>query len=412
VTSLESLRGEVERLTMALLEAAAKRTALARRIGLKKKLGGLELRDAIREACLMKRAARRARPLGLGPSFVKEFMGLLFDEALEAQGRERERLPAFFSRAELLLAHELAPLLAVDATLRLDATRIEREAASALSAELGLDVEPQRVVLMHTRPMALCLALLATLERGDVVHVLEPAPRLYALLCTLAGGRCVEVPSSPARGWAPELGLLAQQISPATRLILIGSPQIPPGRLYREGELRELARLTSEHGALLLSDESCAGLAGLRFRSALSFAEDVLVCSCLRLKGKGGVLPYLVAPPPIAKKVRALRDLLAPFRPELLLAMAQGSRASSGLRSPLRPSLEGLAPMLEKRGVFVHRPEVGALVFVELRGKKGLQELLLGGRFIVIQGSSFGPYADFVALYVRPAGLPGAGPGA
>jgi aminotransferase len=67
-------------------------------------------------------------------------------------------------------------------------------------------------------------------------------------------------------------------LTPRTKAILVNSPANPTGRLHSREVLRDLAKLASEHGILLMSDEVYRVFCyDQPFASPAEFNEDVLV---------------------------------------------------------------------------------------------------------------------------------------
>ena len=101
----------------------------------------------------------------------------------------------------------------------------------------------------------LYFALLALLEPGDEVIVIDPCWVTYAPSVELAGGRAIPVPLA-----APDNRLdteaIAAAITGRTRVVLINTPHNPTGRVFSEAELSALAHLVKERDLWLMCDES------------------------------------------------------------------------------------------------------------------------------------------------------------
>jgi chorismate mutase/prephenate dehydratase len=68
---LAALRGRIERADDALLALLVRRARLARQVGVAKQRAGLPVLDPAREAAVVRRAAARARKLGLPAEEVR-----------------------------------------------------------------------------------------------------------------------------------------------------------------------------------------------------------------------------------------------------------------------------------------------------------------------------------------------------
>lgn len=101
---------------------------------------------------------------------------------------------------------------------------------------------------------AIITAILAVVRPGDEVIVLEPCYDSYVPNIELAGGTVVRVPLTPG-SFRPDLGRIAQALSPRTRAILINSPHNPSATTWAEADLLALQDLLAPTEVLLISDE-------------------------------------------------------------------------------------------------------------------------------------------------------------
>ena len=101
---------------------------------------------------------------------------------------------------------------------------------------------------------AILTAVLALIQPGDEVLVLEPCYDSYVPAIQLAGGRPVRVPLHPET-FRPDFDRIRAAISPATRALLINSPHNPTGTVWTPQELDQLAELLRGTRVLLISDE-------------------------------------------------------------------------------------------------------------------------------------------------------------
>ena len=94
-SSLDALRGRIERIDDALLALLQKRMRLARGIGSAKLEAGLPVLDPAREARVVRRAAARARELGMPTEEVRSLfwsiIALCRSEQMQARRAPAER---------------------------------------------------------------------------------------------------------------------------------------------------------------------------------------------------------------------------------------------------------------------------------------------------------------------------------
>ncbi|WP_022978871.1 pyridoxal phosphate-dependent aminotransferase [Ideonella sp. B508-1] len=101
---------------------------------------------------------------------------------------------------------------------------------------------------------ALLTAVLALVQPGDEVVVLEPCYDSYEPSITLAGARTVRVPLDP-QTLHVDFERLAAALSPRTRLLIINTPHNPSGMVWTEAERAQLRDLLRPTDILVLSDE-------------------------------------------------------------------------------------------------------------------------------------------------------------
>lgn len=129
---------------------------------------------------------------------------------------------------------------------------------------------------------ALFLIFAAYLDPGDEVLVPTPCYPTYLSLPALFGARAVPVPYVSADGYYDDAQVLAERITPRTKLLLVNSPCNPTGVVWTERAFRIAAGLAKQHDLLVVSDEvyekfvydgathsSIASLAGMRERTLI-----------------------------------------------------------------------------------------------------------------------------------------------
>jgi len=119
----------------------------------------------------------------------------------------------------------------------------------------GLAVDPDTEVAVTTGASeAMAATLLALIEQGDEVVVLEPYYDAYA-----AGLEIVGAVRRPVLLSAPDFLLdeqvLRDALSSRTRAIIVNTPHNPTGRVLTSEELELLTRTAREHDLIVITDE-------------------------------------------------------------------------------------------------------------------------------------------------------------
>jgi aspartate aminotransferase len=128
--------------------------------------------------------------------------------------------------------------------------------AAKLERDNGLAIDPNGGILVTPGgKFALFLAAQAFVEPGVDVMVLEPAWVSYVPIVELAGGNAVHVPLDPDDNFAITRDLLEAHVTPATRIIMLNSPNNPTGRVMTEDEIAILADFSRAHDLMVWTDE-------------------------------------------------------------------------------------------------------------------------------------------------------------
>jgi aspartate aminotransferase len=132
--------------------------------------------------------------------------------------------------------------------------------AEKLRKENGLDFDPDsEIIVTPGGKLALFAAVMATVDEGDEVLILDPAWVSYVPCVQLAGGVPVHVPLRRTLGKednfrVTETGLRAKLTS-RSKLLIVNSPNNPTGRVLTPQELATIADVALAHNLWVLSDE-------------------------------------------------------------------------------------------------------------------------------------------------------------
>ena len=144
-------------------------------------------------------------------------------------------------------ANQYAPGIGVPA--------LRRAVAAHQLRHHGIELDPDTEVCVTTGATeGIAAALLALVEPGDEVLVLEPSYDSYDAMIAMAGGvrRAVTL-RAPA--YRLDAAALRAAVGPRTRLLLLNSPHNPTGTVLTRAELAEVAAVAVEHDLLVVTDE-------------------------------------------------------------------------------------------------------------------------------------------------------------
>ncbi len=133
---------------------------------------------------------------------------------------------------------------------------LRKAIAEKLASDNGIEVAPNGgVIVTPGGKQALFEATLALVESGVDVLIPEPAWVSYAPMVELAGGKPVPIPLDPDDNWRLTAEVLTSSVTPASRILLINSPNNPTGRVLDPAELAAIADFARDHDLLIFSDE-------------------------------------------------------------------------------------------------------------------------------------------------------------
>lgn len=195
-------------------------------------------------------------------------------------------------------------------------TKHLREALAAKYAEwYGMSVDPlTQVTVTCGATEAMAAVLLALVDPGEEVIVLEPFYENYGPDAVLCDARPVFVPLLP--GEPLDLERVAAAFSSRTRAIVINTPNNPSGRVLTRAELEGIAALCQRHDCLAITDEiyehiyydgthiPMATLDGMADRTiTISGASKTFSVT-------GWRVGTVVSPPPLTDAIRKVHDFL------------------------------------------------------------------------------------------------------
>lgn len=120
----------------------------------------------------------------------------------------------------------------------------------------GLEIDPNsQVIITPGGKWAIYLGLAAIINPGDEVIVLEPYWVSYPTMVEIVGGKPIGVTLSSEDNFAIRRELIEKAITPATKAIMVTSPNNPTGRVLTEDEAQIIVDLANEYDLYVIYDE-------------------------------------------------------------------------------------------------------------------------------------------------------------
>ncbi|MGC4103902.1 pyridoxal phosphate-dependent aminotransferase [Ferruginibacter sp.] len=132
-----------------------------------------------------------------------------------------------------------------------------REAVcTKLKRDNNLDYKPENIITSTGAKQSLANAIYAVVDNGDEVVIPTPYWVTYSELVKMAGGKVVEIRTSPESGFKCSPAQLEAAITPKTKLFMFSSPCNPSGAVYSKAELAGLAEVFRKHpDVIIMADE-------------------------------------------------------------------------------------------------------------------------------------------------------------
>ena len=178
----------------------------------------------------------------------------------------------------------------------------------------GLDVPARRIVVTAGASAALQLACLALIEAGDEVLMPDPSYPCNRQFVSMAEGRSVLIPSTPAERFQLSADKVQQAWGAHTRGVMLASPSNPTGTSIHPDELKRIHDVVTERGGITLLDEIYLGLSfdDTYSHSALGLGDQIISINSFSkyFNMTGWRLGWLVVPESIVDAVEQIAQHL------------------------------------------------------------------------------------------------------
>jgi aspartate/methionine/tyrosine aminotransferase len=289
--------------------------------------------------------------------------------------------------------------------------------AENTKVELGVDVNWRENVLVTVGGKEAIFAILATiLEQGDEVIVPNPSYPAYEAGVRFLGAKPVLLRLREENGFRASPDEVNQLLSPRTKAIVLNSPSNPTGSVMEKEEVRAVAELAKDHGAVVLSDEIYKSIIydGAKHYSPIQFAdglETTVIADGFSKKFAmtGWRLGYLILPSRLFDGANKMLNVMTSC------ASAFVQRAGiAALRGPVDPINEMIRTYAQRREALIDdvskipnismmRPKGAFYGFINIGHyleKAGIDSATFASRVLeergvaLLHGTAFGQYGE------------------
>jgi N-succinyldiaminopimelate aminotransferase len=258
-----------------------------------------------------------------------------------------------------------------------------RAAIAEYRTRYGTTFDPDTEVLVTVGATeAIAATLLALVQPGDEVILIEPYYDSYAASVAMAGAsrRVVSLVEDHDTGrFALDLDALRAAVGPATKAILVNSPHNPTGTVFTKTELAAIARLCVEHDLIAITDEVYEelvydGIDHIPLGTLPGMAERTVTISSAgkSFNCTGWKIGWVCAPQELVAAVKAAKQFMtfvggAPFQPAVAHALRNEGEWVRGLREGLANKRDRLSAGLAEAGFGVHPCNGTYFICVDVR---------------------------------------------
>ena len=132
-----------------------------------------------------------------------------------------------------------------------------REAISnKLAKENGVSYDPASdIIVTAGTNEAVFMVMMALLNPGDEVLILEPCWLHYFYCAQMAGAKPISVPLKSKDAFQPQMEVLETSLSSRTKMIVINTPHNPTGVVFSNRILEKIGDFAEKNDLYVLSDE-------------------------------------------------------------------------------------------------------------------------------------------------------------
>ncbi len=246
---------------------------------------------------------------------------------------------------------------------------LRRAIATHQAVHYGIELDPSSQVIVTTGATeGISAAILALLDPGDEIVVLEPYYDSYVACIQMAGGvrRPVTLRSPDFR---LDVDALREAVTARTKAMLVNSPHNPTGAVLDRSELEAVAAVAVEHDLVVITDEVYEHL-------VYDDREHIPLCTLpgmwdrtvsISSAGKsfsftGWKIGWVTGPAPLVRAVESAKQWLtfssgAPLQPAIAHALTEEAGYYDDLRRELQTKRDLLCEGLAGLDMEVYRPE-------------------------------------------------------
>ena len=192
---------------------------------------------------------------------------------------------------------------------------LRQAVAAKVGAMYGCTVDADTgITITAGATQAILTAILAIVQPGDEVIVLDPCYDSYEPNIELAGGTAVHVPLTPG-SFEPDFGAIGAAITSRTRAIIVNTPHNPSATVWSADHMRRLDQMLHGTEVIVIADEvyehmvfDAAPHQSVLRRPGLAARSFVVSSFGKTYHVTGWKVGYVIAPPALTAEFRKVHQ--------------------------------------------------------------------------------------------------------
>ncbi len=287
--------------------------------------------------------------------------------------------------------------------------------AKSYADTYGMRVDPETMLTVTCGSTeAMVSTLLAIVDPGDEVIVLEPFYENNGPDAAICGARPIFVPLRPP-AYTFDRDELRAAFGPRTKAIIVNTPNNPTGRVFARDELDVIAALCREHDVIAVTDEiyerirytgehiPIATLEGMADRTVtISGASKTFSVT-------GWRVGWIVAAPALTAGIRKVHDFVtvgapAPLQEAVAAGLTLGAPYYRDLSAHYRERRDLLFAALDRAGFAPRLPEGAYYILCDVSDLGGADDVAFARRLVAEVGVAAVPGSSFFSRPERGRG--------
>ncbi|HEV8384108.1 MAG TPA: aminotransferase class I/II-fold pyridoxal phosphate-dependent enzyme [Candidatus Acidoferrales bacterium] len=252
----------------------------------------------------------------------------------------------------------------------------------------GLAVDPEReITVCCGSTEAMMSAMMAVINPGDEVVIFEPFYENYGPDAILSGAtprfvplRAPTNPASEQAGYSFDRGQLAAAFGPATKAVILNTPNNPTGKVFSREELEFIRDLCVRWNVLAITDEIYEhilydGAQHISMATLDDMRERTITINGMSktFSVTGWRVGWCIAPPEVTGAIRKVHDFLtvgaaAPLQQAGAVALRLPESYYAQLAADYRVRRDRTLAMLEAAGFRCFKPRGAYYIMTDISG--------------------------------------------